>query len=82
LATPLYFLPTFLTWPRSHEVLELLVGAQAQHFLAAAGGFSSPESRMNDAEKSFELVGFRVRNGRHKFLSDVVRNATIEGAET
>ena len=77
----LVFFAGLLDLARSHEVLELLVSAQPQHFFAAAGGIPSPESRMNDAKKSFELVGFRARKGRHQLLSDIVRDATVEGAE-
>ena len=36
---------------------------------------------MNDAEKGFEFIGFRVRKGRHQLLSDIVRDAAGEGAE-
>jgi hypothetical protein len=77
----LVFFAGFLDLAVSHEVLEFIVSAQPQHFLAAAGGIPSPESRMNDAEKGFELIGFRARKGRHQLLSDVVGAATGEGAE-
>jgi hypothetical protein len=71
----------FLNLALSHEVLELLVSAQPQHFLAATGGIPSPESRMNDAEKGFEFIGFRARKSRHLLLSDIVGATTGEGAE-
>jgi len=77
----LVFFAGFLDLAVSHEVLEFIVSAQPQHFLAAAGGIPSPESRMNDAEKGFELIGFRARKGRHQLLSDIVGAATGEGAE-
>ena len=54
----LVFFAGFLDLAVSHEVLEFIVSAQPQHFLAAAGGIPSPESRMNDAEKGFKLIGF------------------------
>jgi hypothetical protein len=54
----LVFFAGFLDLAVSHEVLEFIVSAQPQHFLAAAGGIPSPESRVNDAEKGFELRGF------------------------
>ena len=68
----LVFFTGFLDLALSHEALEFIVSAQPQHFLPAAGGIPSPESRMNDAEKGFELIGFRARKGRHQLLSDIV----------
>ena len=77
----LVFFAGFLDLALSHEVLELLISAQPQNFLTAAGGIPSPESRVNDAEKGFEFIGFRVRKGHHQLLSDIVRDAAGEGAE-
>ena len=52
----LVFLAGLMDLALLHEILKFLVGAQSQHFLAAAGNISSPKTRMHQKEKRFEFV--------------------------
>ena len=56
-----------------HEILELFVGAQPQHLLAAAGEIARAEVGMDDVEKRFELQRSFLGQHRCKLLSDSIR---------
>ena len=67
------FLAGFFHDARLHEILQLLVGAQPQHFLAAAGEIARAEVGMDDVEKRFELQRSFLGQHRGKLLSDSIR---------
>jgi len=71
------FLAGLLDDARLHEILELFVGSQPQHFLAAAGQIPRAEVGMNDVEKRLELQGSLFRENSREFLSDSI--GTTEG---
>ena len=53
----LIFPARFLHYTGGHEVLQLLVGAQAQHFLAPVGGVAGLEVCMDHGKQRLELIG-------------------------
>ena len=49
------FLAVLLDSTARDEVLQFLVGSQAEHFLATAGGVTSPKILVHDVEKLLKL---------------------------
>src|ERR1043166_7915338 len=62
----------------SYEVLKLFVGAQAQHFLATAGGISCSQIFVHDVEKLLELERSATREHSNQFLGHKIRNSARE----
>ena len=60
------------------QILQFLVGAQSQHFLATAGRVSSSEIFMHDIEQLFELERRTPGKDRYQFLGYEIRNAARE----
>ncbi len=51
----LVFLAGFLHHAARHEILQLLVSTQAEHFLSSTGGVSGSEPLVDDVEKLLEF---------------------------
>ena len=69
----LIFFPRLLDTPLPHKILELLVSAEAKHFLAAADRIASTKSRMDNAKERLELIRARVQEDVNQFLSNRIR---------
>src|SRR4051812_41468618 len=61
------------------QTLKLLVGAQAEHLFASAGGVSLPEIEEKNIEQRFEFKRSPARQHGDQFLRNVVGHATREG---
>src|SRR4030095_5073464 len=72
----LVFLAVLLDRAARDEVLQFLVGSQAEHFLATAGGVASPKILVHDVEKLFKLEGRTPGENCHQLLSHQVRDST------
>jgi hypothetical protein len=64
-----------------NKILKLLIGPQAEHFLATAGGVPSSKTRMNDAKKRLEFIRFRVQQHVDQFFSDSIGTTARKGTE-
>ena len=61
-----------------HEILQLLVSTQAQHFLAAAGRISRAQIFVHDIEELLELERCTAGKHRNQFLGHQIGNSTGE----
>jgi hypothetical protein len=71
----------FLHLALLHKILKFLVGAQSEHFLPTAGSIASPKSSVDDYEKRFEFVQFRVGKHCDQLLGDIVGAAARKRTE-
>ncbi len=60
--------------PASDQILQFLVGAQAQHFLTTAGSVPGPKILVQDLKKLLELKGSTSGEHRYQFLSNEIRH--------
>lgn len=72
------FLTDFLNQATSYEVLELLVGPQAQHFLAAANGVAHFQIRKNALKQIVETEDLFFSKNVAKLIGDMIWKATGE----
>src|SRR4029450_413186 len=72
----LVFLAVLLDRAASDEVLQFLVGSQAEHFLATAGGVPGPKILVHDVEQLLKLEGRTPGQHCHQLLSHQVRDST------
>ena len=72
------FLAILLNSTTCHEVLQLLIGSQPQHFLAAAGSISRPKILVHYIEELLELERRALREDSNQLLSYQVGNTTGE----
>jgi len=72
------FLAILLNRTTCHEVLELLIGSQPQHFLAATGSISCPKILMHDIEQLLELERGTFGEDRNQLLSYQIGHTTGE----
>ena len=73
---PLVFLSGLFHHPARDQVLEFLVGAQAQHFLATAGRIPGPQILMENLEELLELERCPAGKHRNQFFRNEIRNST------
>ena len=73
---PLVFFAGLPHRPARHQVLQLLVSAQAKHFLPAAGRIASPEVLVDDFKELLEFEGAFRREDVHQFFGDEIRYTT------
>ena len=74
----LVFLAILFDRTARHEVLQLLVGSQPQHFLAAAGSISRPKILVHDIEELLELERRTPGEDSNQLLSYQIGNPTGE----
>ena len=74
----LVFLAILFDRTACHEVLQLLVGSQPQHFLAAAGSISRPKVLVHNVKELLELEGRTPREDINQLLSYQIGNPTGE----
>ena len=72
------FLAILLNRTTCHEVLELLIGSQPQHFLAATGSISCPKILVHDVEELLELELGTPGEDSNQLLSYQIGNTTRE----
>ena len=72
------FLAILLNRTTCDKVLQLLIGSQPQHFLAAAGSISRPKILMHDIEQLLELERGTFREDSNQLLSYQIGNPTGE----
>lgn len=72
----LVFLADFFDKATGDQVLELLIGTEAEHFLAAAHCIAHFEICKNSFEQVVETKNFLFRKHTAKFISDMIRKAT------
>ena len=73
--SPLVFLANLFNKTAGHEVLELFISAQTEHFLPAAHGIPQLEICKNPLEQVVETENFLFRKDTAKLISDMVRKA-------
>ena len=74
----LVFLAGLLHRATGDQILKFFIGAQTQHFLAAAGGITGTQIFVHDIEELLELEGGAAGKHRHQFLGDEIRNPAGE----
>src|SRR5882724_8474734 len=72
----LVFLAVLLDRAACHEILQLLVGSQPQHYLATARSVPGPKIFVHDVEKLLKLERRTPGEDRNQLFSHEVRNST------
>jgi hypothetical protein len=66
----------------AYKTLQLLIGAEAEHFLTTTDGVFQFEIVINETEQSIELMSLSSRENIHQFISNMIRDTTRETSLT